>query len=316
MEKAILCSKCWGFVSFGHPDCLKWTDISFSVPSKFSQMSNLSERWCSFFIYIWLYRETTFIDENWYNDDIFAENDDEYPIFSSQPPLNTPEPKFSSLSMPPRPAGILAVGETLQNDTSRTISDRYQPTKSNSTSFINPPLLVRQDLHHQPATPEVSVDNGMGLVLFNNDSSTQVVHSSVHRSEREGSSSQIIRKRFKTADGNIMRLPHSIESPYFPVDQLASAIVTPVITVSPAISAAIPNPFQSREGGMNEIPRYLGSFPTVGENGILDSSPGILRGSRDSMALKATSPDGQVGLVTRNLRLQTPSVPIATTQKR
>ena len=213
------------------------------------------------------------------------------------------------------------MGETLQSETSRKISDRYQPTKSNSTPLINPPLVL-QDLPHQSATSEVGANNGMGLVLFNNDPFIQEVQSSVHRFENEGSPPPIIRKRFKTADGNVMPLPPSIESLHFPVDQLENATVNSVITFSPAISTAIHDPFRPnvpRDGDPNGIPRSLGSFPTINENSILDSSPGLQRGLRPYTSLNAAPSDGQFELLTRNAGLQpsiSGAVPIATTQRR
>ena len=123
------------------------------------------------------------------------------------------EPNFSDVSMPPRSTGIHAVGEALQSETNRKISDRYQPTKSISTSITNPPPLVPQDLPRQSATSEVGADadNGMGLVLFTNDPSSQEVQSPIHHFENEGGTSEIIRKRFKTADGNVIPLPLSTE---------------------------------------------------------------------------------------------------------
>ena len=210
----------------------------------------------------------------------------------------------------------------MQSETSRKISDRYQPTKSNSTSLINPHLLVRQDLHRQSATSEVDADNGMGLVLFNNDPSSQDIQSSVHRFDKEGSPSEIIRKRFKTADGNVMPLPPPIGSLHFQVDQLLNATVNPAITFSHAISTTIHDPFLPnirRDGEATGIPRSLGSFPTVNENSSLDSSPGLQRGSRPYMFLNAAPSNGQVELLTRNSGLQPPisgAVPISTTQRR
>lgn len=224
--------------------------------------------------------------------------------------------------MPPRSTGIQAVGEELQRDTSRKISDRYQPTKSISTSITNPPFLVPQDLHRQSATSRVGSDNNaMGLILFNNNHSSQA-QSSLHRFEKEGSPSQIVRKRFKTADGDVMPLPVSIEPPHLPVDQLANTTVNPIITFSPAISAVNFDPFQPnarRDGDTNGIPRSLGSFPITNENGIVDSSPGLQRSSRPYMLVNTAPSNGQVGLLTRTPDLQPPisgGTPKATTQRR
>jgi hypothetical protein len=224
--------------------------------------------------------------------------------------------------MPPRSTGIQVVGEALQSETSRKISDRYQPTKSISTSITNPPSLVPQDLHRQSATSEVSSDNnGMGLILFNNNHSGQT-QSLLHRFEKEGSPSQVVRKRLKTADGNVMPIPVSIEPLHFPVDQLANTTVNPVITFSPAISAAILDPFQPsvrRDGDTIGIPRSFGLFPTTNENSVVGSSPGLQRSSRPYMFLNTAPSNDQVGLITRTPDLQPPpsgGTPIATTQRR
>lgn len=222
------------------------------------------------------------IDGNWYNDDAF---DYEHHIFLGQPPSNTFEPNSSDFSMPTKSTGIQAVGDALQSETSGKASDKYQPTKLNSTSTTNPPLLVPQDLPGQSAILEVGADNGMGLVLFNNDRSSQEAQPS-------------IRKRFKAVDGNVIPLPHSAELLHWSVDQFANATANPVISLAPAISAAIsdPHPNVHRIAGTNGIQRFWDSVPTLVENGIPSLSNGLQRVSRQDLPDTVLS-NGQVELL-------------------
>lgn len=192
--------------------------------------------------------------------------------------------------MPPRSTGIHAVGEALQSETNRKISDRYQPAKSISTSITNPPPLVPQDLPRQSVTSEggADADNGMGLVLFTNDPSSQEVQSPIHHFEKEGGTSEIIRKRFKTANGNVIPLPLSTEL-HLPADQFANATINPVILTS-AISALIPDPFQPN-AATNCIQRFWASVPNIDDNGIRSLPNDLQRGSKQDLPDTALSND-------------------------
>lgn len=133
---------------------------------------------------------------------------------------------------------------TLQSEGSRVTSDRYHSTKTNLPSTINPSAGGSQDLIHQPAFSQFGSETGMNLMLFNSNASNQDVQSPIHPFEKEGSPSQIVRKRFKTADGNVIPLPFHVGAVHMPTDQLANSTINPIISFPPAISSAIQDPYQ------------------------------------------------------------------------
>lgn len=206
-------------------------------------------------------REIPPFENNWNIVNEFPQTQDAQLNFSGTNDSVSFEPNSSGPSIPSWPVPNQNAAEITQEEDSRDESDEYQHTKSNLDQTSS------EGLFHPPY-PQFRANNEMSVVLLNNNGPSQAVQSFTFPVERQGSHSQITRKRLKGADGNSISLPYDDETYPSPIKQLGN---NSVLTFPSSISSVIHDPFRQifcPAGDTSQVTGYLQSTPAIDERSI------------------------------------------------